>query len=227
MLGALGSALAAVPDALALGVAAMRFDPEAFRRVAGEPAARDLALLTVYLAGVSQAVGQGVVLFLNRVPPGRFLLSLALMGAIYLAGALATAAAAPLVADAAFGRSVAFLPAVGVIALAHAPRLLGCLTLAPYLGEWFDRLLDVWILTLVLYGLHRGLGLPIPAAALLALLGWVSVHLLLLVLGRPLATLVTAARHAAAGRPLTLDSRNLVETLKERARAADRRDRDG
>jgi hypothetical protein len=53
------------------------------------------------------------------------------------------------------------------------------------------------------------------------------VHLLLLVLGRPLATLVTAARHAAAGRPLTLDSRNLVETLKERARAADRRDRDG
>jgi hypothetical protein len=227
MLAAAGSALAAVPDALALGIAAMGFHAAAFARVAADPAARDLALLTVYLAGVSQGVGHGVVLFLNRVPPGRFALSLALTGAIYLSSALATAAATLAVADLAFGRDLAFLPTIGVIALAHAPRLLGFLTLAPYLGELLDRLLDAWVLTLVLYGLHRGIGLPVQTAALLALLGWATIRLLSLVFGRPLTFLVGAARHAAAGGPLPLNARNLVEALKKQAReAAERRERD-
>jgi hypothetical protein len=224
MLGAIGSALAAIPDALGLGFEALGFEAAAFRRVATDPGARDLALIAVYLAGVSQGVGHGVVLFLNRVPPGRFVLSLALMGGIYLAGALATAVAAPLLADLAFGRDVAFLPTVAVIALAHAPRLLGFLTLAPYLGEMLDRLLDVWVMTLMLFGLHHGIGLPLHGAAALALLGLGSVRLLTLVLGRPLTAIANAARHAAAGGPLTLDARTIVDALKAQARGGRRSD---
>jgi hypothetical protein len=226
MLGSLGAALLAVPEALALGAAALGFDADAFRRVAAEPFARDLAFVLVYLAGVSQAVGHGVVLFLNRVPPARFLVSLALMGAIYAAGALLTAAATLAVADLAFGRRLAFAPTVAVIALAHAPRLLGFLTLAPYLGELLDRVLDVWVLTLVLFGLHHGAGLPVHSAALVAALGWAAMRLLWLALGRPVSAVVDAARRAAAGGPLTLDARNFAEALEARAReVAARRDR--
>jgi hypothetical protein len=224
MLGA-GSALAAPWDALALGIGAIGFESRAFERVAAAPGAWELALVVAYLAGVSQAIGHGVVLFLNRVPPGRFALSLALMGAIYLAGALATAASALAIADLAFGMNLAFLPTISVIALAHAPRLLGFATLAPYFGELFDRLLDVWVLLLVLYGLHAGLGVPVHGATMLALIGWGSMRLLALVLGRPLTTLVGAAERAAAGGPLSLNAGNIVDALRDKARnPADRRD---
>ena len=222
MLGAVGDALLAIPDAVALGLQAMGFGSATFRRVgAGE--ARDLVVLVVYLAGVSQAIGNGVVLFLNRVPRLRFVLSLALMGAIYLIGALVTAAATLLIANLVFGRDLAFLPTIAVVALAQAPRLLGFLTLAPYLGELLDRLLDVWVLTLVLFGLHHGVGIPVHLAALLALLGWGAMRLLAFVFGRPLTYVVTALRHAAAGGPLTLDSRKLVDSLRQQARAVDDR----
>jgi hypothetical protein len=226
MLEAVRSAFAAVPDALALGAAAMAFDAAAFRSTADGAGARELALLVAYLAGVSQATGHGLVLFLNRVPPSRFTLSLALMGAIYLVSALATAGATLALADGAFGMELAFLPTIAVIALAHAPRLLGFATLAPYFGELFDRLLDVWVALLVLYGLHRGVGVPVHGAAMLALLGWGSLRLLSLVLGRPVTVVVDAAKRAAAGGPLALDAGNLVEDLKRQARdGADPRDR--
>ena len=220
MPGAVGDALLAIPDAVALGLQAMGFGSATFRRVgAGE--ARDLVVLVVYLAGVSQAIGNGVVLFLNRVPRLRFVLSLALMGAIYLIGALVTAAATLLIANLVFSRDLAFLPTIAVVALAQAPRLLGFLTLAPYLGELLDRLLDVWVLTLVLFGLHHGVGIPVHLAALLALLGWGAMRLLALIFGRPLTYVVTALRHAAAGGPLPLDSRTLVDSLRQQARTVD------
>ena len=218
MLGALAAALMAVPDAVGLGIEAMGFSADAFRRVAAG-ADRDLVLLVVYLAGMSLAVGNGVVLFLNRVPRLRFVLSLALMGAVHLVGALVTTATALVVADLAVGRDLDFVPTLLVIALAQAPLLLGFLTLAPYFGELLERFLDVWVLTLVLFGLHKGLGMTIEGAAALALLGWASTRVLTFVLGRPMTRVVNLLRRAAAGGPLTLDSRNLIETLRAEARS--------
>jgi hypothetical protein len=218
MLGAVAGALMAVPDAVGLGIEAMGFSGDAFRRVAAGGAARDRVVLVVYLAGISLGVGNGVVLFLNRVPPLRFLLSLALTGAIHLVGALVTTATALFVADLVVGRDLDFVPTLAVIALAQAPLLLGFLTLAPYFGELLERFLDVWVLTLVLFGLHQGLGMTVAGAALLALLGWASTRVLTFVLGRPMTRVVTALRRAAAGGPLTLDSRNLIDTLRAEAR---------
>jgi hypothetical protein len=212
--------LSTLPDAIGLAVDAMSFDSAAFRR-AGAGHRHDLVLLVIYLAGVSQAVGNGVVLFLNRVRRLRFALSLALMGAIYLVGALVPVAAALLLTDAIAGHDFAFVPTLAVVALAQAPRLLGFLTLAPYLGELFDRLLEVWVLTLVLFGLHHGVGMTVQGAAVLALLGWASMHALSFVLGRPLTRVVNVLKRAAAGGPLTLDSRNLIDALKELARGTD------
>jgi hypothetical protein len=63
--------------------------------------------------------------------------------------------------------------------------------------------------------------MTLPGAALLALLGWASTRVLTFVLGRPLTRVVGALRRAAAGGPLTLDSRNLIETLKAEARSRD------
>jgi hypothetical protein len=146
-------------------------------------------------------------------------LSLALTGVIYVASALVTALATMLAADVAFRAGAGFWPTIGVVGLAHAPRLLGVLTLAPYLGEWLERLLDVWVLALTLFGLHVGLGLPVETAALAALTGWAAVRLLRLVFGRPMTVLLDRVRDAAAGSPLALNTGNLVDALKARARA--------
>lgn len=208
----------AVPGTLALGFDALSFDPEAFRRVAAADGPRGAAFALVFLAGVSQATGHALTLFLNHVRPARFVLSLALQGAIYVAGALMTVALAMMLDQAAFGRDLAFVPTAAVVALAHAPLLFGVLTLAPYLGEQLDRALDVWVLLLTLFGLHHGLGLPFADAAFFAFAGWASMRALALLLGRPLGVVLRAVERAAAGEPLTLTSGGLVDDLRRRAR---------
>jgi len=224
MLSSLSGAFAAIPEAFALGTSAMSFDHLAFQRAASGGDGARLALVVAYLAGLSQAVGHGAVLFLNRVRPLRFAISLLLMAAIYLISAVSIAVFALIVADAAMGRALAFLPTIAVVALAHAPRMLGALTLTPYFGEVLDRALDAWIVLLVVFGLHSGLALPLGVAAMLALLGWLSQRVFWLVFGRPLTVLVDGVRRRAAGGPLTLTLQNIVDALIEQARdAANRR----
>lgn len=209
--------LAPVGGALSLGVSALSFDPAAFR-AAATPAGRDLALVLAFLAGISQAAGHGLVLFLNRVPLARFALSLVLMAFIYLASAVVTAVSTTLAVDYAFRREVAYGPVIGIIALAQAPRLFGILTLAPYFGEALNRLLDVLVFGLILFGLHHGIGIPVGIAAMAALLGWVAIRLMSLLFGRPLGRAIERMRHAAAGGAFTVTSSNLADHLKARAR---------
>ncbi len=217
VLGVKIDGLLAFGRAIGFGFDAMGFDAAAFRRAA-TAGGRDLALLMAYMAGVSQAAGHGVVLFLNRIPFLRFVLSLILTGLIYVAGAVVTAVSTTLAVDYAFGREVAYGPVIGVITLAQAPRLLGLFILAPHIGEAFSRLLDVWVFALILFGLHHGIGIPVGIAAMAALLGWVAIRLLWLLFGRPIGYLVTLARHGAAGSALTLTPQNVVEHLRARAR---------
>src|SRR6266699_3716658 len=67
----------------ALAWGAMRLDPAAFKAV--EPAGTGLLITAiVFLAGVSETIGQSVVLFANRVKPGRFALSLLLNGILFI-----------------------------------------------------------------------------------------------------------------------------------------------
>src|SRR5437588_4729781 len=62
---------------------AMRLDPAAFEAV--EPAGTGLLITTiVFLAGVSEMIGQSVVLFANRVESGRFVLSLLLNESLFI-----------------------------------------------------------------------------------------------------------------------------------------------
>lgn len=209
--------LAPLAGAISLGFSALSFDPAAFR-AAATPAGRDLALLLAFLAGVSQAAGHGLVLFLNRVPLARFALSLVLMASIYLASAVVTAFTTTLAVDYAFRREIGYGPVIGIIALAQAPRLLGVLTLAPYFGEALSRLLDVLVFGLILFGLYHGLGIPVGIAAMAALLGWAAIRLMSLLFGRPLGRAIERLRHAAAGGALTVTSQNLAEHLKGQAR---------
>src|SRR5262245_57033276 len=87
--------------------------------VYGASAAVILAI--VVLAGASQLAGQSVVLFMARLTPGRFALSLALNGLLYLAGLLVWACAIWLCAGVLFGAWQPFSLAARVVGLSAAP----------------------------------------------------------------------------------------------------------
>ena len=66
---------------------------EAFRIATTLPAGLKLALGVVVLAGLSQEIGQIVILFLNRIKPGRFVFSLLINALLFAFGFLALVAA--------------------------------------------------------------------------------------------------------------------------------------
>src|SRR5207247_10440129 len=69
-----------------LATGAMRLDPAAFTAM-DTPGTGLLAATILFLAGVSEALGQSVVLLANRVKPGRFVLSLLLTGVLFIVSA--------------------------------------------------------------------------------------------------------------------------------------------
>lgn len=218
MIETLFSFLHFISDALALAWAAMGFDGEAFRQTAYTAEAQRLALLAAFLAGVSQALGHAVVLFLNRVSALRFALSLLLTGIIFAAGVLITALSMVVASDLLLGASAPFAAVAGVVALAQAPRLLGVLMFAPYFGELLDSVLDAWVLVLMIFGLASGFNVSIFIVLAVVVASWVLLRIIRVFLGGPIARLLDVLRDAAAGQPLALTPANVIAFLETRAR---------
>lgn len=203
---------------LALAGGALTFEADAFRAAASETLARNLAIVLVFFAGVSKTFGESLVLFLNRVRPGRFLLSLVLTGVVLVSNVLATAVTLLLGTFLVPGVSVGLDPLIGILALANAPHLFGAFVLMPYVGQGLARLIEVWVLALTVFGLHLGLAIPLVLAAAAALSGWIVMRLLLILFGEPLSRLNGLLHRRVSGSPLDLDPRRLVEDLLEIAR---------
>jgi hypothetical protein len=62
---------------------ALSFSPDLLQRVEAYPESRTLIITMAILAGMSLLLGQSAVLFLNRVKPGRFIISLIVNGLLY------------------------------------------------------------------------------------------------------------------------------------------------
>jgi hypothetical protein len=203
---------------LDLAAAAIAFDGAAFAYVAGSAFGRSMALVIVFFAGVSQTLGESLVLFLNRVRPARFLLSLVLTGLVYVANVIATAASLVVGALLIWDLRLDLPTIVGIQALAYAPRLFGMLVLMPYLGQPIHRGLEVWVLALTIFGLTVGLQIPVALAAGSALSGWIVMQVLTILFGAPLTALLQRLRRLVSGSPLDVDPRDLAASLTEKAR---------
>ncbi len=201
---------------LDLAWGAIRFSTVAFARAATSGEAQSAALLIAFLAGVSEMLGQSVILVVNRVALYRFLASLAFTGATYVMTAVAWAicaiAVAPLTRVGVLGPGE-IAGVVGVVSLAFAPRLFGMLSIAPYFGLALQNLLEVWAMLLAIFGLHVGLGLPIPAAVFCGGAGWVVSYGLRSWLGHALAKPLGRLRHAIAGSPLDRSPQQIIDDL--------------
>lgn len=176
----------------------LRLDTTAFLRVI-ELERLDIALLVVFLAGLSNALGQSIVLFANEVKPKRFVASLLLAALIYVFGFLFFTFSIWVVEFFLFRRNAPFITMVKVVGLAYAPYLFSFFVLTPYFGSFLAVALSLWSLAAILLALQSTLALSIWQALLCSALGWVLVQLVNRSIGKPLQSLVKAGRRLVAG----------------------------
>ena len=179
---------------------ALALDPEAFRALLA-PAVADprLGLVVVYLAGLSLALGQSVVLFAERVSPRRFASTLAVQAGLFLAAFMVWALSVWWVARVGFDAARPLRDVVAVVGLAYAPQLFGVLVLAPYLGGPLQAVLSVWTLLATLVAASAVFGLTLGQAVACTAGGWLLSQLLQRTLGRPVVRAGRRVRAWVAG----------------------------
>ncbi|MAW79303.1 MAG: hypothetical protein CMI63_03625 [Parvularcula sp.] len=209
---------------LALATGALGFSTGAFTEAAISGQAQTAALIIAFLAGVSEMLGQSVILVINRVALYRFLASLAFTGFTYVFTALAWALSAITVAP--LTRLGVLTPneiagVIGVVSLAFAPRLLGVFSIAPYFGQALGNILEAFALALAVFGLHAGFGLPLAAAAFCGGAGWVLSYAVRSYLGHLLAKPLRRVRVLVSGSALEKSPQQILDDLARRLKLED------
>jgi hypothetical protein len=168
------------------GQGALTLNPAVFDSLGQYSQSRGVAIAIILLAGLSQAIGQSIVLFANRVKPFRFVLSLGTAALIYFATYLLWVLSIWFVVDVIFQGEFKVISIATALALCYAPQLLGFLVAFPYFGMPIAISLSIWTLLAILVGLEATTTLNGGQTMLAAGLGWVVLHLGQRTIGRPL-----------------------------------------
>jgi hypothetical protein len=212
MLQLLQDLLATIGDAL-------RMRPGLLARVAARPDADVLIALIAVLAGASLLAGQSVILFVNRVRPGRFAFSLLLNGLLFAAELALWASSAWVAAVALFGATEPLLTALRIVGLASAPLVFGLLVMLPYLGAPIEWALRIWSLLIILELVRETFGYSVGQALACALGGWVLIQVAGVLLGGPLVAARDFLWSAVTNTAFDTNQQELVDAATQELRA--------
>ena len=183
--------------------AALTLSFDGLARVPDLPDADVVALLIVLLAGISEAAGESVVLFVNRVRPRRFVLSLAVSGLLFVFTYLFLAGSVFTVTRWLLGPTVNPFDVAVVVGVAFAPRMFGFLGFLPYFGQPLGALLQAWSVLAALRGVRAALGASVLHAVAAVALGALLLAVLQRTVGLPLVYVARRLLSATAGVRLT------------------------
>jgi hypothetical protein len=192
-------------DFSALGKAiwqALTLNDHIFVIVEGSQEGLWIALIVVGLAGLSHALGQSLVLFINHVRPRRFILAMIASTIGHMGGYGLWMASLWLVGVIAFGANVTWIEVAAAVGLAYAPQLLAFFELTPFLGNPFGVLLSLWTLLAIVTAVRAGFGLETWQAIVASGLGWLLLQVWRRTLGKPVYALGHWIEQRAAGVPL-------------------------
>lgn len=166
---------------------ALVLDEQLLQAALAAPAGRAgwIIVTIVVLAGAAQLLGQSVVLFLNKVTPRRFALSLLLNGVIFFAGLLVWSAFIWL-AGRAFGHTTSFGLVARMVGLGSAPYVFSLFVLVPYAGPFLGRVVAVWSFLVTLGMLRFTYQTSFWSALLIVGVGWLVMVMLGALVGRPI-----------------------------------------
>ena len=182
---------------------ALGLDRSAFVALLGTDGALRFALWIVFLAGLSSALGQSIVLFASRVAPRRFAASLVLSALIFVGVFVFWTGSIWLVGRGLYGAERELTEILAAVGLAYAPQLFGFFVLVPYLGSGISVLLSTWNLLAVVVAVQAALALGIGPALVCSAAGWLLLQLAQRTIGGPLARLTRWIRRVVAGTDLT------------------------
>jgi hypothetical protein len=165
--------LTAVWD-VAVGV--MRLDPEVFTSVVNTPGAGLVALVIAFVAGISDMLGQSVVLFANRVSPRRFGVSLVMAAVVLIVSIFFYAFSIWLIVKFVFFLPGRFRIILILVALSYAPIVFSFAALLPYLGNFIYQAVRVWSLLALVIGVKANAGAVFWQGILACLLGWLFIQ---------------------------------------------------
>ncbi|NTU83371.1 MAG: hypothetical protein HGA45_29045 [Chloroflexales bacterium] len=181
---------------------ALRLNPHVFEIVEGGPNAGWVIALIAILGGASLLIGQSVILFVNRVRPARFAVSLLVNGLVFTISLILWAAFIWLTGKVLFPNSIPFRTVMRMVGLGAAPYLFGFLVLVPYMGNFIGRVLAVWSFLVVLAGVtYLANGTLWPALVCVGI-GWLLVTVMSLTIGRPIVALRNRVFKAVTGTSL-------------------------
>jgi predicted Abi (CAAX) family protease len=188
---------------------------EAFQEIASLNRGILPSILVVIFAGLSLAVGQSVVLFVNRVKPTRFVFSLLLNAILFTFGFLFLTFSTWLICLLPWSVHVPFKTLIKVFGFSYAPQLFSFLGALPYAGLPTLNVLSVWRLLAAVVGFEAAAGVDGATAFGYVAVGWVALQFLEGSIGQPIARLGQRLAERVAGVDLA-DNRS---ELRERVQA--------
>lgn len=191
----------------------LRLRPGAFQTIGELALGGRLAFVVVLLVGLSEALGESVVLFVNRVSPRRFAVSLLISAVLFAFTYLFVTLSIFVVARFIVAAPVEFAAVARVVGFSYAPRLFGFLEFLPFLGVPVQATLRAWSVLALLVGVGSALALSPGQALASVLLGSLLLLSIERTVGRPLIGLARWLRTRAAGVELVTDRRKLLDLI--------------
>lgn len=188
-------------------------DAETFKSINNLPLSLIASIVVVLLAGLSQTFGQSVMLFINRVRPLRFLLSVAIASVLFVFNYNFWVFSTWLVAGWLFGVNLPLIEVIKTLGFSYAPLLLGFLIVIPYFGMPILVVLSIWTLLAIANGLGAISNLSIWQAFECCLGGWLALQLSQRVVGKAIARLTSRIVDWVAGVELITEPDYLEQML--------------
>lgn len=186
---------------------------ETFESLNSLPLGLVSSVLVVLLAGLSQTFGQSVMLFINRVRPIRFLLSIAIAAVLFVFNYNFWVLSTWLVAEWLFDAKLPLVVVIKTLGFSYAPLLLGFLIVIPYFGMPIFIVLSIWTLMAIATGLGVISNLGIWQAFECCIGGWLVLQISLGVVGKAIARVTSKIVDWVAGVELITEPDYLEQML--------------
>ncbi len=168
----------------------------------------------VVLASISEAIGQSVVLFVNRVKKHRFIAALLSSSVIYFINYFFLVISISFILRVFLGIEISKKYSIFfIVALAYIPRLFGFLVFSPMIGSVINILLRIWGMLILHMSLVVILGLANHEAIYIVLLSFLVSLIIRHSFGYPLIAWARALTKRVSATDLDLDPNKLTKEL--------------
>lgn len=198
----------------------LSLDTNVFHMLSSDQGGWLVGAMVVLAAGLSEALGQSVALFANRIKPRRFVASLLLTALSYPVGLLLFTLSTIFLADQLFAQELTARRVLLIALWSFSPHLFGVFILTPYAGGFISLCLAAWSFAVMVTGIYTVSNLSLTQAAFCLTLGWLLWQLLRRSIGWPVVRAGRWLRSRVAGEPLVTDREGLERLFHSHKDAA-------